>query len=87
MKLITSRAITYTFGPGQEKGIDNVTVAVTVEVERPLTKDVTFETIPVTIALPSQGWTDDDVLKALQTKYPEFDVQWQEAPAAEVVAE
>ncbi len=83
MKATASKSISYTFGERQAAGIDNVTVYLTVDVPNPLTGESAPATVPTTVQLPSSGWTDDDVLKALQAQFPKFDVQW-EQPAADL---
>jgi hypothetical protein len=70
-----SRAITYTFGSGD---VDVANVWVATEVTHPLTKDVGFDQVQVFVELPSTGWSDSDVLKAVQDKFPDFTIAWAE---------
>ncbi|MFA6165381.1 MAG: hypothetical protein WC700_02110 [Gemmatimonadaceae bacterium] len=81
MQATASRTISYTFGPGQKEGTDNVSVTLTIDAENPLTGAVERVSTQATVSLPSSGWTDDDVLKALQVMFPKFDVQWESPPA------
>jgi hypothetical protein len=70
-----SRAITYTFGAGD---VDVANVWVVTEVIHPLTKEARLEQVQAFVELPSAGWSDDDVLKAVQDKFPEFVIAWAE---------
>lgn len=73
-------SITYSFGPGQAEGIDNVTVYVTTNTTNPFTGAETKAVESVTVQLASAGWTDEDVLTAIQAKLPQLDVQWEPVP-------
>lgn len=75
-----NRSIHYSFGPGQAEGIDNVTVHVTTATTNPFTGTETKAVESVTVQLPTSGWGEAEVLTALQTKLPQFDVQWEPAP-------
>lgn len=76
-----SRAINFTFGEGQAEGIDNVAVTVTVDVPDPFGGAPRSVTESRYVQLPASGWTENDVLVAVQKSLPAFDVQW-ESPAA-----
>lgn len=76
-KVVVSRSIGYTFGPGQATGIDNVTVMCAVKVRNPLEGGETLEVVPITLQLPSAGWDEETVMAELQVKFPAFDISWE----------
>lgn len=77
MNITVSKTISYTFGAGQADGVDNITVSVQVPTENLLTGEVGTVTATLTVSLPSAGWDEEDVLLALQEKYPNATVAWE----------
>lgn len=77
MIIKVSRFLTYTFGAGQTEGIDNVSTSLAVPFTNALTGAETILLTSETVQLPSAGWNEDDVLKALQAKYAEASLEWE----------
>lgn len=77
MNITVSKTISFTFGEGQAEGIDNVSVTLSVPSENLLTGEVSATSVQLTLALPSAGWNEEDVLLALQEKYPNATIAWE----------
>lgn len=68
------RNITYFFS--DDATTDHIAVRVGTETQNLFTLAPMRVDQLIDVYLPSSGWTDDDVLAAVQAKLPQFTVEW-----------